>query len=162
LALHRGEFIACIRQAAERPAEQYVDLRYAVARQSLHVRLPSRLAVAERLRPLPEAAEERVEKRARTAPGTEDVVLRGIPDAAGVLDDVPAARAALDGDGAQTRIHGDVEAVEIVVGAAHVVGERQEVIGQPELSWFDVVERQRISAAARQPAVFRQILRERI
>src|SRR5262245_4624747 len=52
LALHRGEFVASIRQAPERPAEQYVDLRHVVDRQSLHVRLPSRLAVAERLRPL--------------------------------------------------------------------------------------------------------------
>src|SRR5206468_3370837 len=50
LALYRGEFVAGIRQAAECPAEQYVDLRYAVARQSLHVRIPSGLAVAERLR----------------------------------------------------------------------------------------------------------------
>jgi hypothetical protein len=54
-------------------------------------------------------------------------------DAARVLDGVPAARAALEGDAAQARVHGEVHAVEFVVGAAHVVGERQEVIGQPVL-----------------------------
>src|SRR5215475_10523023 len=140
LALHRGEFVAGKRQAAERPAELYVELRYVVDRQSLHVRLPSRLAVAERLRPLPGTSEERVEEPVRAAPGTEDVELRVIMDnAAGVLDDVPAARAALDRNGAQTCVHGDVEAVEIIKGAAHVVGERQEVIGLLELCLFDVV-----------------------
>src|SRR5262249_42587118 len=77
LALHRGEVVAGIRQTAERPAELYVDLRYAIDRQPLHVRLPSRLAVAERLRPLPDAAEERVPVRA--SPGTEDVGLRVTP-----------------------------------------------------------------------------------
>jgi hypothetical protein len=105
--------------------------------------------VAELLRPLPETAEKCIEKPLRSAPGTEDVVLRVIPHhAAGVFDHVPGARAALDSDGAQTRIHGDIDAVEIVVGAAHVVGKRQEVIGQPEFFGFDVVEGQRVSAAA--------------
>src|SRR5215475_11054485 len=140
LALHRGEFVAGIRQAAERPAELYVELRYVVDRQSLHVRLESRVAMAECLRPLPGTSEERVEEPVRAAPGTEDVELRVImDDAAGVFDDVPAARAALDGNSAQTCVHGDVEAVEIIKGAAHVVGERQEVIGLLELCLFDVV-----------------------
>ena len=49
------------------------------------------------LRPLPDAAEERVEEPARAAPGTEDVVLRVLRDhAARVLDDVAGAGAALD------------------------------------------------------------------
>src|SRR5262249_11248542 len=41
LALHRGEFVAGIGRAPERSAEKSVDLGYAVARQSLHIRLPS-------------------------------------------------------------------------------------------------------------------------
>src|SRR5262249_51156532 len=60
LALHRREVVAGIRQAAEGPAELYADLRQVVNRQSLDVRLPRRLAVAEGLRPLPGATEERV------------------------------------------------------------------------------------------------------
>lgn len=52
--------------------------------------------MAELLRPLAEAAEECVEEPARAAPGTEDVVLRVTLDyAAGILDDVSAARDAL-------------------------------------------------------------------
>src|SRR5262249_27185407 len=131
--------------------------------QSLHIRFPSRLTVAERLRPLPEPAEKRVEESASAAPGTENVILRMTLDhTAGILDDIPAAGAALDGDAAHTRIHSDIDAGEIVEGATYVVRERQEVVGQPELCGFDVVERQRISAAARQPAVLRQLIRERI
>src|SRR5439155_8321304 len=109
LALHRGEFVPGVRQAAERPADQYVDLRHGVRRQPLQIRLPSRLAMAEGLRPLPDSTEERVKERARAAPGTEDVELRVLRDhAALVLDDVAAAGAALDRDVAQTRVHGDV------------------------------------------------------
>src|SRR5262245_34273716 len=76
LALHGGEFVAGIWQAPERSAEQYVDLRYVIDRQPLHIRLPSRLAVAKLLRPLSEADAERIGNPARTAPGPEDVILR--------------------------------------------------------------------------------------
>ena len=121
-----GKFVPGIRQAAERPADQHVDLRHGVRRQPFQVRLPSRLAMAEGLRPLPEAADERRSRNGqRAAPGSEDVdlrVLRG--HAALVLDDVPGAGAALDRHVAQARVHREVDAVEVVEGAADVVGER--------------------------------------
>src|SRR5206468_9817702 len=123
LALHGGEFVSWIRQAAERPADQHVDLWHVVCRQPLHIRLPSRLAMTGGLRPLPDAAEERVKEPVVAAPGTEDVEVRVIRDhAARVLDDVAGAGAALERDVAQTRVHREVDAVEVVEGAAGIVG----------------------------------------
>src|SRR6185436_10528556 len=93
------EFVAGNRQAAERPADQHVDPRQVVRRQPLHARLPSRLAMAEGQRPLPDTSPEELgDERERAAPGTEDVglrVLRG--HATFVLDDVPDAQPTLYG-----------------------------------------------------------------
>ena len=80
----------------ERPADDDVGLRHGVARQSLDIRLPSRLAVTIGQRPLPEARLESIEERERAAPGLEDVDFRvGFGHSAPVLDDVPGAEPAL-------------------------------------------------------------------
>ena len=164
LALHGREFVSGIRQALERSADQHVDLRHGVRRQPLDVRLPSRLAMAELLRPLPDAAEERVEEPARAAPGTEDVVLGILRDhAAGVLDDVAGAGAALERDGAQTRVHGHIDAIERVVGAADLVGEREPVPGSAgAFVRLHVAERQWIATAARQAGIAGNVVDERV
>ena len=163
LALHGGEFVPGIRQAAERAADQHIDFGHGVRRQPLQVRLPSRLAIAGRLRPLPDAAEERVEEPVRAAPGTEDVGLRVILDhAARVFHDVPRAEPALERHLAHARVQHEVDTVERVGGAADAVGERQVVVDLLELRGFHVIERQRVPAAARQLRILRHVVHERI
>ena len=63
---------------------------------------------------------------------------------------------------AQACVHREVDAVERVVGAADVVGERQEVVDLLELRGLHVVERQRVPAAARQLRILRHVVDERI
>ena len=100
---------------------------------------------------------------ASAAPRTEDVVLRVLRDhAARVLDDVAGAGAALDRDGAQTRVHGHVDTVEAVKGAADLVGERKPVPDLLDLPRLHVAEGQRIAAAARQPGIARHVVDERV
>src|SRR4029453_15055678 len=85
--------------------------------------------MAELLRPLCDAAEERITERLGAAPRTEDVELRvSLDHTTPVLDDVAGAGAALERDVAQTRVDRDVDAVEVVRRAADVVGEGEEVV----------------------------------
>ena len=99
----------------------------------------------------------------RAAPGTEDVELRVLRDhAARVLDDVPGAEPALDRHVAQARVHRHVDAVERVVGAAEIVGERQVVVELVELRRLHVVERQRVVRRRRAAGSVRHVVDERI
>src|SRR6185503_13542094 len=112
--------------------------------------------MAELLRPLCDAAEERVTERLGAAPGTEDVELRvSLDHTAPVLDDVAGAGAALERDVAQTRVDRDVDAVE-------VVGEGEEVVDLLVLRRLDVAERHRIAPAAWQPAILRHVEHKRV
>src|SRR5687767_4230902 len=102
LAGHAREVVAGIRNALPRRAEQDVYLRHAVRRQTLEVRLPSRLAMTELLRPLPQRRVELLEEVERAAPSGEDVHLRMCrDDAALILNDIASAASTLDGHLAQ-------------------------------------------------------------
>src|SRR5262245_5063092 len=97
--------------------------------------------MAELLRPLCDAAEERVTKCLGAAPVTEDVELRvSLDDTTPVLDDIARARAALERHGLQTGVHRDVHAVELVGRAADVVSEGEEVVDLLVLRGLDVAE----------------------
>ena len=99
LAGDAREIVPRIGNAVPGAAEQDVDLRNVVRRQPFDVRLPSRLAMAERRRPLADRAVELLEEVERAAPQRPEMYISGMlrHHAAFVFDDVAGAGAALDG-----------------------------------------------------------------
>src|SRR4029453_17748388 len=97
-----------IGEPVDRPPEQHVRLGHGVRRQPFEVRLPSRLAMAELLWPLPgyPDREERVERIERaSAQVVRNVRLRvRTHDATIVFGDVPRAQPALDDDTVEARV----------------------------------------------------------
>ena len=163
LAGDAREVVAGIRHALPRRAEQHVDLRHGVRRQALEVRLPSRLAMAERLRPLPKRRVELLEEVERPAPAGEDVHLGMLrDDAAFVFDDVAGAAATLDGHVAQARVHGDVDAVEVLEDPPMLSVNVWKLSRMPNLPGFTSRNVSGYAAAAGQPGVARHVVDERV
>ncbi len=101
------------------------------------------------------------QERGRAAPGSEDVNLRVVcGHAAIVLDDIPCAESALDRQIAHAGVDHKVDAIEVIEGAADVIGEGQEVIELSEFCGFHVVERQRLSRIAPEQRVVRHVVHE--
>src|SRR5687767_13270177 len=121
--------------------------------------------MAELLRPLAEPADKRGvrEERLCSAPRSEDIDLRVTAHHATiVLDAVSGADPGLHGHITQARVHRQVDTVVGVVDPAEVVAESPEVAELSKLPRLDVVEGQRISAAARQFRIRWHVVNERI